>query len=197
MSVAPSEVVDDLVEVGRGCAHRFRATSVYMSTNPLTVVAQSKRAAASPARGDERAASTLVVDQRGDPGRELVGVGRIDEEGGVADDLRDGAPVRRDHRDARGHGLERWEPEALVERRVREHGGAREQVAPLLVGHVAEPADAVAVTCGADRVEELVVRPAVGPGHDEREVAVVTHAVERTHQGGKVLRGSSCRSAST
>ena len=125
----------------------------------------------------------------------LVVVERVDERGGVAEHLGSEPAVRRDDRDARGHRLERREPEALVARRVREHGRAGEQVAALRVGDVPEPDDPVAVRRGVDRGVEA--RP--GPSRRDRRprggrpASVRRDRVERAHE----RRAGSCAARSS
>ena len=64
-------------------------------------------------------------------------IGRIDQDAGVADDLRERAAVRGDDRDAERHRLEHRQAEALVERRQHEQRGSCVELARRSFGHVA------------------------------------------------------------
>ena len=104
-----------------------------------------------------------------------------------------------DDRDACRHRLERREPEALVARRVCEHGCAGEQVASLRVGHVPEAHDAAAVVRGVEGARRT--RP--GPSRRDprrrggRRRPTPRPRRTRATRPGTFLRGSIVPSART
>ena len=125
----------------------------YSSTIRAAVVSQSYRPTRSCPRRDVlarasgrrgRRAARIAVGQR-------VDVDRRHQDGGVAEHLGERAGVAGDDRHAALHRLERREAEALVDRRVREHRRAGEEVGAVAVGDEPGLHDAVARRDRVDR----------------------------------------------
>ena len=117
-------------------------------------------------------------------------VGRLDEQRRVACDLRDRTGSRRDDREARAHGLEQREAEALVDRRVREHTRGVEQRAPARVVDLTCEHDALADVARESRDGGVDGGPrrAVAAGDHEPKVGMLFGERARTRSRG--ARGS-------
>ena len=68
-----------------------------------------------------------VVEDRRDRARERAGIIRVDDRGRVAHDFGERGSGAGDERCAAGERLERRQPEALLERRIRDHVGPAQQ----------------------------------------------------------------------
>ena len=89
-----------------------------------------------------------------------VGVARRHQDRPVADHLGNRARRRGHDRHPGRHGLERGEAEALVDRRVGEDGGARQQPVELLVGQEPGTDDSAAPRGVGERGGEGLCAPA-------------------------------------
>ncbi len=121
-------------------------------------------------------------------------IARLDEEGGRACDLRQGASGRDDNGAAAGHRLKRWETEAFVQRWPGEAGGARIPGGEIFVGHVLREDDIVIEPERPDERKcprpEGRLAPARAAELDEFEIAQAPLALERGERAqnrGEVL----------
>ena len=162
----------------------------YSSTMPSAVSSHEYRSTLRwPSRTSSRRRSSSVSTVRHGRGQRLDVADRHDL-GRVAHHLGHRAGGGRHHGDAGGHGLERREPEPLVDRRVGQQLGPVQQGHAIGVGHPAEAHDAVGVAGRRERGLEGLDPPAVAAGHDQAQVGLlVGDQVERPHQAGVVLAG--------
>jgi hypothetical protein len=86
-------------------------------------------------------------------------IARLDEEGGRARDLRQGAGARDDNGATAGHRLKRRETKTFVQRWPGEAGGARVPGGEILVGHVLREDD---IVIEPERPDERKVRARKG-----------------------------------
>ena len=98
---------------------------------------------------------------------DLIRAERVDEEGGVAGDLRRRGDLRGNHGRSAGHGLQDGEAEAFVQRGEGEQGGAGVQPGQVFVRHVAEEADGPAQAEALDKLFIALVAPGGLAGDDE------------------------------
>ena len=123
---------------------------------------------------------------------------RSREERGVAEHFGERAGPCRDDGNSRAHRLQWRMAEAFVERRVREHARAGEEIGAGGVVDVAESDDAVAVARGLYGVQERGGAPAVGAGNHQAELGVAAASMSNAATSrGRFLRGSTVPRAST
>jgi len=110
-------------------------------------------------------------------------IARLDEEGGRACDLRQGAGARDDNGATAGHRLKRRETKTFVQRWPGEAGGARIPGGEILVGHVLREDDIVIEPERPDERKcprpEGRLAPARAADLDEFEIAQAPLALER------------------
>ena len=105
------------------------------------------------------------------PSRDRVRVVRIDEDRRVADHLGQRRDVRGHDRRAAGHGFERRQPEALVERREHEHRREPVEHRQRLIGHEAEEAHVLVQVVRVDGASQRrVLRDVVA---DDQQLQVI------------------------
>ena len=114
---------------------------------------------------------------------------RVDEHGRVAGHLGQRRHVRRDDRRAAGHGFERRQPEALVERRKHEHAGEPVHDRERLFRHVAQEAHVLVELMRVHRAtQRRVLRDFVADEHELQMIeAALAHEIERLDQALEVL----------
>ncbi len=109
--------------------------------------------------------------------------------GRAAGDFRQRGQVRGQHRHAAGHRLEHRQAEALVQRRIGEHGGRREQAYQFVTGYVAGRDHLPGSRKRRHHLRERRIHPAVRADQHQRERLAQPgrQPPERLHQPQQVL----------